>query len=99
MCGGDAVKLFDIRVESGDPCVLAYAPRPATPSTLSMTLWWSAAGPDGVWQQTPSSLPLDWCPLIRYALAATVVVSVKLTTRAPPPSPLRPTQAPPCSPW
>ena len=35
MCGGDAVKLFDIRVESGDPCVLAYAPRPATPSTPS----------------------------------------------------------------
>ena len=33
------------------------------------------------------------------ALATTVVVSVKLTTRAPPPSPLRPTQAPPRSPW
>ena len=36
---------------------------PATPSTLSMTLWWSAAGLVGAWRPPPSpSLPLDWCP-------------------------------------
>ncbi|BAT07145.1 Os09g0267500 [Oryza sativa Japonica Group] len=30
-CGGDTVKLFDVTVESGDPCVLAYTPAPAHP--------------------------------------------------------------------
>ncbi|XP_062199337.1 protein NEDD1 [Phragmites australis] len=30
-CGGDTVKLFDVSVESGDPCVLAYTPVPAHP--------------------------------------------------------------------
>ncbi|XP_051186545.1 protein NEDD1 [Lolium perenne] len=30
-CGGDTVKLFDVTVESGDPCVLAYAPAPGHP--------------------------------------------------------------------
>lgn len=30
-CGGDTVKLFDVTVESGDPCVLAYAPAPGNP--------------------------------------------------------------------
>ncbi|EMS68148.1 Protein NEDD1 [Triticum urartu] len=30
-CGGDTVKLFDVTVESGDPCVLAYSPAPGHP--------------------------------------------------------------------
>jgi hypothetical protein len=30
-CGGDTVKLFDVTVESGDPCVLAYTPSPGNP--------------------------------------------------------------------
>ncbi|XP_062194082.1 protein NEDD1-like isoform X2 [Phragmites australis] len=30
-CGGDTVKLFDVTVESGDPCVLAYTPAPGHP--------------------------------------------------------------------
>uniref|UniRef100_A0A0E0B0G8 Uncharacterized protein n=1 Tax=Oryza glumipatula TaxID=40148 RepID=A0A0E0B0G8_9ORYZ len=30
-CGGDTVKLFDVTVESGDPCVLAYTPAPVHP--------------------------------------------------------------------
>ncbi|KAG2633898.1 hypothetical protein PVAP13_2NG257000 [Panicum virgatum] len=30
-CGGDTVKLFDVTVESGDPCVLAYTPAPGNP--------------------------------------------------------------------
>ncbi|KAG0543057.1 hypothetical protein BDA96_02G157000 [Sorghum bicolor] len=30
-CGGDTVKLFDVTVETGDPCVLAYTPAPAHP--------------------------------------------------------------------
>uniref|UniRef100_A0A0E0EQ10 Uncharacterized protein n=1 Tax=Oryza meridionalis TaxID=40149 RepID=A0A0E0EQ10_9ORYZ len=30
-CGGDTVKLFDVTVESGDPCVLAYTPAPSHP--------------------------------------------------------------------
>ncbi|KAL6863753.1 hypothetical protein ACP4OV_016656 [Aristida adscensionis] len=30
-CGGDTVKLFDVSVESGDPCVLAYTPAPGLP--------------------------------------------------------------------
>ena len=30
-CGGDTVKLFDVRVESGDPCVLALRPAPGNP--------------------------------------------------------------------
>lgn len=25
-CGGDAVKLFDLTVDSGDPCALSYVP-------------------------------------------------------------------------
>jgi hypothetical protein len=29
--GGDTVKLFDVTVESGDPCVLAYTPAPGNP--------------------------------------------------------------------
>jgi hypothetical protein len=30
-CGGDTVKLFNVSVESGDPCVLAYAPAAGNP--------------------------------------------------------------------
>ncbi|WVZ75189.1 hypothetical protein U9M48_023271 [Paspalum notatum var. saurae] len=30
-CGGDTVKIFDVTVESGDPCVLAYTPAPGHP--------------------------------------------------------------------
>nr|CAB3452981.1 unnamed protein product [Digitaria exilis] len=30
-CGGDTVKLFDVTVESGDPCDLAYTPAPGNP--------------------------------------------------------------------
>ncbi|XP_020103310.1 protein NEDD1 isoform X2 [Ananas comosus] len=29
-CGGDTVKLFDVTVDSGDPCVLSYSPSPGS---------------------------------------------------------------------
>uniref|UniRef100_A0A1D1ZM28 Protein NEDD1 n=1 Tax=Anthurium amnicola TaxID=1678845 RepID=A0A1D1ZM28_9ARAE len=29
-CGGDTVKLFDLTVDSGDPCVLSYTPTPGS---------------------------------------------------------------------
>lgn len=28
--GGDTVKLFDVSVETGDPCTLTYTPSPAS---------------------------------------------------------------------
>lgn len=28
--GGDTVKLFDVSVKSGDPCVLSYTPSPGS---------------------------------------------------------------------
>lgn len=29
-CGGDTVKIFDVTVDSGDPCVLSYTPSPGS---------------------------------------------------------------------
>ncbi|KAG0464477.1 hypothetical protein HPP92_020546 [Vanilla planifolia] len=29
-CGGDTVKVFDVSVKSGDPCVLSYSPSPGS---------------------------------------------------------------------